>query len=76
MIQRCEQCATLGKRAQAIKTDGVEALEDVPLLTMLRGAAMLRGESLNFLESGDDSFFLRRASALLLWRGKLGQLGC
>ena len=65
MIERSEKGTALLQRAQAVEARGVKSLEDVTLLAMLRGAAMLIGETLNFLEARDDAFLARGASALL-----------
>ena len=75
MIQRRKQHAALRQSAQAIEANGVEPLEDVAVLSMLRGATVLLDEALNFLESGNDALLARRASARLLWRSEFGKLG-
>ncbi len=41
------------------ETHGVEPLEDVAVLTMLRGAAVLFDEALNLLEAGDHPLLAR-----------------
>ena len=57
--------------AQAVEARGVKPLEDVTLLAMLRGAAMLIDETLNFLEARDDAFLARGAAALLIRLGEI-----
>ena len=54
---------------QTIKAHGIQALEDVTIFTMLRGAAVLRDETLNLLEAGDDPLLAGRPARLLLRLG-------
>ena len=65
MIERREKGTALVQRAQAIEAHGIEPLEDVAILTVLRRATVLFDEPLNFLEARDDPFLARRAAALL-----------
>ena len=62
------------ERAQAVEPHRIKPLENVAVFAMLRRATVLLGEALDFLEAGDDALLVRRASALLLGLGKLGEL--
>src|SRR3954471_2002870 len=63
-VERPEKGSALLKRAKAVEPHGVHALEDVAVLAMLRGAAVLVEEALNLLEARDDPLLARRAPAL------------
>src|SRR3546814_4239529 len=55
-IEWREKRAALLQRAKPIQPHGIQPLEYIAVLTMLRGAAMFIGETLDFLEPGDDAF--------------------
>ena len=60
MIERLQQRPEFGKLAQAIETDGIEPLEDVSILAMLRRAAMLLDEALDLFKTRDDALLAVR----------------
>ena len=60
MIEGFKQGAAIGQLAQAIEAHGIQPLEDVAVLAVLRSAAVLLDETLNLLEAGDDPLFARR----------------
>ena len=66
MIQWRQQGSTLLKRPKAVKAHRIQALENIPIFPMLRGATVLLDKPLYFFKSGDDALFARRASAFLL----------
>ena len=60
MIQGCKQRAAFVQLAETVEAHGIQPLEDVAILAVLRGAAVLLDETLNFLEAGDDALLARR----------------
>src|SRR4051812_40683401 len=66
MIEGSEQSASVVELPKAIEADCIEPLEDVALLPVPRGAAVLFDETLNLLEAGDNPLFARGAAALPL----------
>ena len=66
MVQRLKQRAAFRKLAQTIEAHGIQPLEDVAILPVLRSAAVLFDKTLNLLEAGDDALLARRAADLLL----------
>ncbi|MGB3486512.1 MAG: hypothetical protein WBA62_00270 [Xanthobacteraceae bacterium] len=75
MIEGFDHGAAIGLPAQLIETHGIQPFEDVTILAMLRGAAMLVDETLNLLEPGDDPFLARRPAGFLLCLGFDAKLG-
>ncbi len=74
MVQRLQQGAAVPESTQAVQAHGVEALEYVAILTMLRRTPVLLGEALDFLEARDDALLTGRPSGLRLGRCELGKL--
>ena len=66
MIDGGEQGEAVVQRSEAVETHGVEPLEDVAILPVLRRAAVLRDEPLNLLEAGDDPLLAGRPARLIL----------
>ena len=64
-VEIAQQLARVGLVAQAVEADGVEPLEDVPVLAVLGGAAMFLAEADDVLEARDDPLLARRAGARL-----------
>ena len=63
MIEGLKQGAAIVQLAQTVEAHSVQPLENVAIFAMLRRAAVLFDEALNFLEAGDDAFFARRPAA-------------
>jgi hypothetical protein len=72
MVQRRKQGAAVRKCAQAVEADGIQPLEDVAVFPVLRGAAMLLDETLDFLEPGDDAFLAGGRPPFFSGCGELG----
>ena len=66
MIEGFKHGAAIGQLAQTIEAHGIQPLEDVAVFAMLRRAAVLLDETLNFLEAGDDPLLARRPARFLL----------
>ena len=65
MIEGLKQATAFRQLAQAIEAHGIQPLEDVAVLPVLRSTAVLLDESLDLLEAGDDALLARRPAALL-----------
>jgi len=66
MIERFKHGAAIGQLAQTVEADGIQPLEDIAVLAVPWGAAVLLNETLNLLEARDDAFLARRATGLVL----------
>ena len=76
MVDLGNRSAAFRQGLDAVQTHGIEALEDVSILAMLRGTAVLLDKALNVLEPGDDALLPWGATAGLLRldiNPKLGQ---
>jgi hypothetical protein len=51
MVERHKQDAALRKPAQAVETNGIQALENVPAFPVLRGVALFFDEPLYLFEA-------------------------
>ena len=71
MIEWLQQRPALLKRAQAIKTHGIESLENIAVFSVLWGAAISIDKTLNLLKARDDTFLTGRATAFLLRLSKI-----
>jgi hypothetical protein len=65
-IHRLHQQPAFLQLPDAVEADGVEALEDVAVLAVLRRAALLVDEALDLLEAGDDPLLARGPASRLL----------
>lgn len=77
LIEGCQKVPAVLLCTQAIEADGIQPLEDVAPLTMLRHAAVLLIEAHDILEARDDPFLLGRVGCLLLrCRSEIGKFAC
>ena len=65
MVERRKQGAVFLKRAHAVETHGIQTLENVAPLPVLRGASVLFNEPLYLLEASNNALLTRRSPALL-----------
>ena len=75
-IEFAQNLAALLRFAHAVQSHGIEPLEYVALFAVTGRPAVLLHEPLDFLEACDDAFVLSGTSALLLFRGELGEFRC
>src|SRR3546814_2463469 len=62
MIKGFKKRPAFLQRAQAVEPHGVEPLENIPVLTVAGCGPVLIDDALDFLETGDDALFARRAA--------------
>ena len=78
MIERFKERLAFRNLAQPVEPHGVESLENIPVLAMAGRSPVLVDEALDFLETGNDALFARRAAGSLPCFGvdtKLGKKG-
>ena len=73
VVERLQDRPALLERTQPVETHGVEPLEDVAVVAVLRRASVLIHEALDLLEARDDALLARRAPGRLLGLGEVGQ---
>jgi hypothetical protein len=73
MVEGLKDCTAVLLRPQTIQPNGIEPLENITILAVLRQAAKLLDKALNVLEAGDDALFARRSPACLFRRLKFRQ---
>jgi hypothetical protein len=71
MVERRKKRTAFLKRAQTVKPHGIQSLENVVVLAVLRSAAVLFEKALDFFEPGNNAFFPRGAAALLFGLGEV-----
>ena len=74
IVERRKQIAARLKRAEPVEAHGVQALENIAVLSVLRDAPMPFDEPLYLLEARDDALLAWRTPAFLLRLCKFGKL--
>jgi len=75
MVERLKKRSAFLKLTKAVETHGIEPLEDVAILSMLRSMTVLLDKALDFLESSDDALVARGAPTLLFRLGEVVEFG-